>query len=246
MAVYDIPIPLDPTDEDALAMFKAVEELFPSRSLGDDKWYILTLAAMVGGGQPGFAPLLYKELVTRPENESSVQRQALMRRIRETLFELIVIIGVCKPLEAIFDIDAITRPEDKDYSFSREGWQCDEANAKRGFDWQNRLYQQNQSAIDNVLASQRDFDWTSKQITYGLYLSDHSILNDVETEITVLSGIMIQNLPRETGWHLRGTRRIGVSMGDVETLQRCIELVARFCGLRLHRVPRVADIEHEV
>jgi hypothetical protein len=89
-----------------------------------------------------------------------------------------------------------------------------------------------------VLASQRDFgksiisheifqltrsvDWTSKQITYGLYLSDHSILNDVETEITVLSGIMIQNLPRETAWHLRGTRRIGVSMEDVETIQQCV------------------------
>lgn len=25
-----------------------------------------------------------------------------------------------------------------------------------------------------------------------------------------------------------------------------IELVANFCGLRLHKVPRVADIEHEV
>lgn len=42
-----------------------------------------------------------------------------MRRIRETLFKLIVIVGVCKPLEAIFVIDAVTRPEDKDYSFSR-------------------------------------------------------------------------------------------------------------------------------
>lgn len=77
------------------------------------------LAAVVGGGQPGFAPLLYKELIKRPENQSASQRQALMRRIRETLFKLIVIIGVCKPLEAIFDIDAVTRPEDKDYSFSR-------------------------------------------------------------------------------------------------------------------------------
>jgi hypothetical protein len=74
---------------------------------------------MVGGGQPGFAPLLYKELIKRPEYATSEQRQGLMRRIRETLFKLIVIIGVCKPLEAIFDIDAITRPEDKDYSFSR-------------------------------------------------------------------------------------------------------------------------------
>jgi hypothetical protein len=246
MTAHDIPVPRDPKDNEALSMFQEVEELFPSKSLGENKWYILALAAMVGGGQPGFAPLLYKELIKRPEHQSPEQRQALMRRIRETLFKLIIIVGVCKPLEAIFDIDAITKPEDKDYSFSREGWQCDEANAKRGFEWQNRLYQQDQGAIDNVLASQRDFDWTSKQITYGLYLSDHSILNDVETEITVLSGIMIQNLPRETGWHLRGTRRIGVRVEDVESLQQCIELVARFCRLRLHRVPRVADIEHEV
>jgi hypothetical protein len=92
--------------------------------------------------------------------------------------------------------------------------------------------------INNVFASQKDFgkkaycmidpppdghaDWTSKEITYGLYLSDHSILNDVETELTVLSGIMIQNLPRETAWHLRGTRRIGVSKEDVETVQQCV------------------------
>lgn len=74
---------------------------------------------MVGGGQPGFATMLYKELIERPEHQTPEQRQALMRRIRETLFKLIVIIGVCKPLEAIFDIDAITRPEDKDYTFSR-------------------------------------------------------------------------------------------------------------------------------
>ena len=79
----------------------------------------MQLAAMVGGGQPSFAPLLYKQLIQRPEYTTPEQRQGLMRRIRETLFKLIVIVGVCKPLEAIFDIDAITKPQDKDYSFSR-------------------------------------------------------------------------------------------------------------------------------
>jgi hypothetical protein len=79
----------------------------------------MKLAAMVGGGQPSFAPLLYKQLIQRPEYTTPEQRQGLMRRIRETLFKLIVIVGVCKPLEAIFDIDAITEPQDKDYSFSR-------------------------------------------------------------------------------------------------------------------------------
>lgn len=64
--------------------------------------------------------------------------------------------------------------------------------------------------------------WLSIEITYGLYLSDHTILDGVDTELVVLSGIMIQNLPRETGWHLRGTRRIGVSYDDVETIQQCV------------------------
>lgn len=83
--------------------------------------------------------------------------------------------------------------------------------------------------------------------------------------MVVLSGIMIQNLKRETGWHLRGTRRVGVSLEDVEIVQQCvsicltvhekhpylqsvlqIEMVAAFAGVRLNKIPRVADIEHEV
>lgn len=137
MASTEIPIPREPTEDEALALFRAVEEKFPSKSLGDDKWYIVTvhnpnsrkkqlsraddkqLAAMVGGNQPEFAPLLYKELIKRPEHTTPEQRQALMRRLREILFKLIIIIGVCKPLDAVFRIEAITRPEDKDYSFSR-------------------------------------------------------------------------------------------------------------------------------
>ncbi|KAF2875705.1 hypothetical protein BDV95DRAFT_626174 [Massariosphaeria phaeospora] len=233
----DIYYPPDPTDEQALALFATLEQTFPSNTLGTDKWYILT---------PSFAPLLYTSLLTRPEYSSPEQRQALMRRIRETLMKLVPIVGVCKPLDAIFEIAAVTAPQDRDYSFSREGWQCDDANRQRGMAWLSRLYQHNLDTIDDVLASQKDFEWLSKNITYGLYLSDHSILNDVETELAVLGGIMIQNLPRETAWHLRGTRRIGVSAGDVETVQQCIELVAEFRGLRLHKVPRVADIEHEV
>jgi hypothetical protein len=64
--------------------------------------------------------------------------------------------------------------------------------------------------------------WISSEITYGLYLSDHSILNGIETELVVLSGIMIQNLKSETAWHLRGSRRVGMSMEDVEMVQQCV------------------------
>lgn len=43
MTNNDLPIPRDPTEDEAITLFKAVEERFPSKTLGDDKWYILTV-----------------------------------------------------------------------------------------------------------------------------------------------------------------------------------------------------------
>jgi hypothetical protein len=72
------------------------------------------------------------------------------------------------------------------------------------------------------MSAHRDFRWISEQITYGLYLSDHRILDGVDTELVVLPGLMLQNLRRETGWHLRGIRRIGVKGEDVERIWECV------------------------
>jgi len=155
-------------------------------------------------------------------------------------------LGVCKPLEAIMAIAKVEREKDRDYSFSREHWQSGPENHERGTKWLARIYAQNQTSTLDNFAAHKDFGWISTEITYGLYLSDHTILNDIDTQMVVLAGIMIQNLPVETGWHLRGTRRVGVSMEDVEIVHQCIEMVAKFAGVKVNRVPRVADIEHEV
>jgi hypothetical protein len=42
-----------------------------------------------------------------------------MRRLREALVKLVSIVGVPKPLEAVFCMGEVERDEDKDYSFSR-------------------------------------------------------------------------------------------------------------------------------
>lgn len=42
-----------------------------------------------------------------------------MKRLRETLVKLVPIVGVVKPLEAVFCVAEIERPEDRDGSFSR-------------------------------------------------------------------------------------------------------------------------------
>ncbi|KAK6433987.1 hypothetical protein LTR95_009827 [Oleoguttula sp. CCFEE 5521] len=236
----------EPSVEGALAVFRSIEDHFPSGSLGNDKWYILALAAVTSGGQPEFAANLYGHLISRPDLTSTSARQALIRRLREALVKLVSVVGVPKPLEAVFCIAEVENEEDKDYSFSRETWSSGQANRVRGRQWLDQIYRANHAATQRTLAAHKDFEWLSEEITYGLYLSDHSILDGVDTELVVLSGIMMQNLRRETGWHLRGIRRIGVSQKDVERIHQCIELVAAFCGLALTKVPRVADIEHEV
>lgn len=61
-----------------------------------------------------------------------------------------------------------------------------------------------------------------------------------------MSAIMSQNLPNETAWHLRASRRVGISMEGVERLQQIVEVIAEWGRRKLDRICRVKDIEHEV
>ena len=79
----------------------------------------LQISALTGGGQPEFVGDLYKHLVQQPQFSTSESRQKLVRRLREALVKCVSIVGVCKPIEAIFQIAEAERPEDRDYSFSR-------------------------------------------------------------------------------------------------------------------------------
>ncbi|KAF3482418.1 uncharacterized protein GIQ15_05177 [Arthroderma uncinatum] len=232
--------------EEATQLFEEIERTFSSTSLGNERWYFIPIAALSGAGVPEYAIQLYSHLVERPGYATPEARQRLVRRIREALVKCVPIIGVCRPLEVIFGIAKIEKDEDKDYSFSREHWQSGEQNHERGVSWLSRIYQKNIDGIQDSLAAHKDFFWISTEITYGLYLSDHTILDDVETELVVLSGIMIQNLNSESRWHLRGMRRIGIAQEDVELVHQCIELVAKFAQVKIDRVPRVAEVEHEV
>jgi hypothetical protein len=227
-------------------LLRRIEQLFTKTSLGEDRWYILAIASLVCGGRVEAAADLYLYLIAKPQFSDSPSRQKLVRRLREALVKCVSIAGVCKPLEAIFAINAVEAPEDKDHSFSRRAWVSGEENHKRGIDWMTKIYKGN---IQDVLAlydDHKDFGWISTEITYGLYLSDHTILDEIETQMVVFPGIMIQNLKTETHWHIRGTRRIGVPREDMEVIYHSVEIVADFLKLSLDRVPRPADVEYDV
>lgn len=228
-------------------LFHDIETRFQSSTLDPQKWYILTLACLVASPDPESASHLYTYLTHQPTYTTPTARQALTRRLRETLIKSVPLVGVCKPIEAILSISRLENPNDKDYTFTRENWACDDANHTRGVAWFEKLYAGNAGDTLDMFSAHKDFAWLSTEITYGLYLSDRQVLvDDVDTQLVVLPAIMSQNLRLETHWHIRGTRRLGVAKGDVEVVCDCVRAVAAFFGTRLDRVPAVEDVEPDV
>lgn len=240
-------VPAAPNAEHRLrALFADVEARFKTTQLSDDKWYILATSCIVTSPEPEFTGALYQYLIAKPEFQTSASRQALVRRLRETLLKAICIVGNCKPIESILAIAALERPEDRDLSETRAEWQANPDNEQRGRDWFAKVYTRNASDTIGLFDAHKDFSWSSVNITYGLYLSDRQILDDVDTQLMVLPSIMSQNLKRETHWHIRGTRRIGVSKHDVQVIWDAVQAFAKFFGTSLHRVPTVDDVEYDV
>ncbi|PKS06158.1 hypothetical protein jhhlp_007475 [Lomentospora prolificans] len=241
-------VDIDPriSKEGILELFDFIEKKFADSEIGSAYWYQLCTAALVGGNDPELCDQLYLYLISKPQFSTPAQRQALVRTLREVLVKCVCVVGVCKPLEAIMAINQCEREEDKDFTTTREGWQCDEANLERGMGWLRKIYTRDTDDTLDIFNAHKDFGWITRNITYGLYLSDRQVLDDLGTEITVLASIMIQNLRKETHWHIRGIRRIGVSSKDVQMLWDCVQRVAEFLGLKLDRVPTLAEVESDV
>lgn len=231
---------------DIFPLFKTLEERFSAAGFADDKWYIVATAALAASTDPEQTAQLYTYLINKTENGEPSARQAIVRRIREALVKSVSIVGVCKPLESILAISKLERPEDRDFSSTRLDWQCDAANSERGMGWLRKIYSQNTSDTMALFDAHKDFAWISSEITYGLYLSDRQVLDDLDTELVVLPSIMMQNLKLETRWHIRGTRRIGVSKENVQMICECVHLIAKHFGISLHKVPTVEEVESEV
>ncbi|XWW97703.1 hypothetical protein V2A60_005689 [Cordyceps javanica] len=239
------PAPAAPKPE-LTELFAQIETRFKETQLGDDRWYILALSCIATGPEPEFSAHLYRYLIAQPEFQSSESRQRLVRRLREALFKSICVIGVCKPIESILAIAAVERPEDRDLSETRRGWQPDADNEQRAREWFLKIYTRNAADTIGLFDAHKDFSWTSLVVTYGLFLSDRQVLDDVETQLVVLPCIMSQNLKLETGWHIRGTRRIGVSKPDTQMIWDSVQSFAAFFEIKLNRVPTVDEIEPQV
>lgn len=227
---------------DVIKLFENVEKAISCTSLGPDRWYLLVLAALVGGTEPMLADQLYLYLINKPSFQTPSSRQALTRRLREALFKIVSVVGVCKPIEAVLAISKVERPEDRDYTCTRSDWTADATNYARGKEWLRTVYGEDTEKTLALFDAHRDFGWHAVAVTYGLFLSDRQVLDDMDTELVTLVGIAIQNLPLETGWHIKGAKRVGMKASQIEAVFSAIKEVGKFMGVKLDRLPAPKEI----
>lgn len=98
-------------------------------------------------------------------------------------------------------------------------------------------------------------------ILYGQFLSEHSILDAVESETVVLCSILCTGFRGPGMWHLRGLGRLLGARGiegnetvlqDLDKTREAIVECVRWCGLemvartRVEDWPRVVDMVSEL
>jgi hypothetical protein len=75
---------------------------------------------------------LYMYLLNKPARSTPSERKASTLRFNEVILKAVALLRIPKPAEAIASIEQV---DGEELPFSREGWQCDEANHQRGVSW---------------------------------------------------------------------------------------------------------------
>lgn len=102
-----------------------------------------------------------------------------------------------------------------------------------------------------------DFEHMETAILYGQFLSEHSVLDAVESQTVVLSSILCTGFRAPGMWHLRGLGRLLGARGnegneavlqDLDKTREAIVECVRWCGTemvartKVEEWPRVVDM----
>ena len=147
---------------------------------------------------PKLAGELYTFLINKPEYSTSHARRELVGRPREALVKNVALQGVCRYWRLCFLSQPVSAPRFRishsQGNIGRPGPRIVPRERNGSIRYTSRTCRRQL----RTFATHKKFDFISREITYGLYLSDHSILDSVATELVTLAGIMIQNLQLET------------------------------------------------
>ena len=104
------------------------------------------------------------------------------------------------------------------------------ANRERGVQFLRYLYTEEQ--MESMWNSWgQDFEWLTKDIVYGMFYGDDTVLGNVETELITYTAIVSQGLQVTVKNHLRGLLGMGLSVEEIECVTECGKIVAKWSGM---------------
>ncbi|KAK8182433.1 hypothetical protein BC567DRAFT_219898 [Phyllosticta citribraziliensis] len=226
---------------DLRTLLTTISLLLPE-SLPKSGAYLLPAAAITALGHPNLlGPLFTDVLAFSPSKEGSSKEPSSTKislQLRDVLLKQWTLIGIPLVVTAVSSLasaekaSGIEFPPGLSSKYAKtESLAPSEAVSARGEKFMRKLYLENLEPIMSTWGShEADFTWLEKSVIYGLFLSDHEVLNEVETELVIMTSIMVQNLKAPTLWHVRGLRRLGISKKDVEEAVKIVIECARYLG----------------
>lgn len=70
-----------------------------------------------------------------------------------------------------------------------------------------------------------DIGWLSNNVTYGLFLADHRILDIKETLLLTLPAVLGSGMQGPSERNVKAALRLGFSLEEVEAVQRVVDVL---------------------
>lgn len=103
------------------------------------------------------------------------------------------------------------------------------ANHEKGTKFLHWLYDDEQMAT-MFTAFGADFEWLGKQVAYGMFFADDSVLDNLETELITYTAITCQALTLPIQPHLKALQSMGLSMTEIEQVTAGAKKIALWAG----------------
>lgn len=233
---------------------------------GDEAYYLVIAAVIVASHTPSEIGSFYRHLTKTILEGESEKAATASSEIRDVLIKSWTLIGIPPVITAIA---ALTKEDDGAFqgdSMLSQKWANPPSIAQggpiseRGMAMMLRLYGEEllPKIFDTWGSLRSDVVFLEASIIYGLYLSDHSVLTEIQSECVIVASMLCTGFGQPSLWHLRGLCRLLGARGDtvaqnkeivdrVQHFQNAVKECVRFCKMedkaKLADWPVVADVE---
>ncbi|KAH7099193.1 hypothetical protein BKA62DRAFT_608260, partial [Auriculariales sp. MPI-PUGE-AT-0066] len=212
---------------------------------------IVACVVLTGTNRSELVPEVWKHATVGLDEADKTH---LTRRLRDAIFKGGVLTGYSRAINSLMELNG-TLPENL---------RASNFGSERGLDWPKgsnaaptldevaehgrkyffELYGDTAVPVQNTLDSiHPDMGFFSSTLAYGLvYGGAWHLLNMPETSFVLVAALIAVDTPRQVGWHLANTRRLGVPLAQARAVREMAIQVARAAGVTWREsVPEVPD-----